>query len=147
MVEINSELIFPALVGGALIGLSALLVMLLLGKIAGISGALGQLFTLKHHQIASILTSWQCCFLVGLAISGWLYTTLFGINFDIRENISTSMLIFSGLLVGVGTQLGNGCTSGHGVCGIARLSLRSILATCLFMTSAMATVYLVTYSY
>ncbi|WP_448555619.1 YeeE/YedE family protein [Thalassotalea montiporae] len=143
MVEVNSQVIVSALSGGALIGLSAVLMMLLFGKIAGISGAFGQLITISKGSLKTAASSWQFYFLIGLALGGWLYSKAFGINFDMRENFSPSLLILSGILVGFGTQLGNGCTSGHGVCGIARLSIRSILATCLFMGSAIVTVYLV----
>ncbi|REL27210.1 YeeE/YedE family protein [Thalassotalea euphylliae] len=142
MVEANNQLIAAALAGGTLIGISAVLMMALLGRIAGISGVIGQLLNTDKSTKNKLMTSWQLYFICGLALGGWLYSEIHGVRFAIRENFSTTTLIMSGLLVGFGTRIGNGCTSGHGVCGIARLSKRSLVATCLFMSSAIATVFL-----
>jgi uncharacterized protein len=118
-----------ALIGGALIGLASVLLMLLTGRIAGVSGIAGRLFNPQPGEIA-----WRLMFLIGLVIGAgaWLVAS----PAPIRIEASLPVLIVGGLLVGFGTPLGGGCTSGHGVCGIARLSPRSILATLVFMGSA-----------
>ncbi len=121
-------------VGGMLIGLSAALLWLMNGRIAGISGILGGLLTWPADA------GWRIAFLVGLmagpfiaiALSGWPHVTV---------SAGTGTLIAAGLLVGFGTRLGGGCTSGHGVCGLARLSPRSITATLLFIAAAGVTVF------
>ena len=124
------------LAGGALIGLAASLLLLGSGRVAGISGILGRAIFGQRGDIA-----WRVAFLGGLplgaAVIGWLAprtTTL-----DVTS--SPALLITAGLLVGFGTQLGNGCTSGHGVCGIGRGSARSIVATLTFMATAVVTVF------
>ena len=123
------------LIGGCLIGLAAVILMLTLGRIAGISS----IFASILNPASSL--SWQWAFIAGLFISGitvhWLYHP---INLEIRSNTLT--LIVAGLLVGFGTRLGNGCTSGHGVCGISRLSPRSIVATAVFISTGMMTVFI-----
>ncbi len=124
-----------SLAGGVLIGLAALLLMLFNGRIAGISGILsGALWSSKG-------VSWQWYFLAGLLLSGLVSGLLSGLLFVSQvslDNFSVGMplLLLSGFLVGLGSSFGNGCTSGHGVCGIGRLSLRSIVATCIFMSVA-----------
>lgn len=124
-----------ALVGGCLIGLAAVLLMATLGRIAGISS----IFASILNPASSL--SWQWAFIAGLFISGltvhWLYHP---ISLQIQGDPVT--LIIAGLLVGFGTRLGNGCTSGHGVCGISRLSPRSIVATAVFISTGMMTVLL-----
>jgi uncharacterized protein len=122
-----------ALLGGVLIGLSASLLMFFEGRIAGISGILGEL--LAFRQIA-----WRLAFLAGLIIAPLVYRAFGGhLPFDVTHSAAT--LIGGGLLVGIGTRMGNGCTSGHGVCGIARLSARSVVATLIFMATGAATVF------
>jgi uncharacterized protein len=124
--------------GGMLIGLSASLLLLCDGKIAGISGIVGGLLNPTHND-----TAWRILFVVGL-LTGGLFFSLFAphvFTFSIAR--STGALILAGLLVGFGTRLGNGCTSGHGVCGISRLSVRSIVATVTFMITGIATVYII----
>ena len=120
----------PPLIGGAIIGLSASILWLGSGRIAGISGILSGLFQAKPTQYAH-----RILFLLGLITGG--ITLLFAyptaIHVTIPRNIPT--LIIAGLLVGIGTKIGSGCTSGHGVCGISKLSTRSIVATCSFMAS------------
>lgn len=130
-----------ATVGGVLIGLAAAMMMLFEGRIAGISGILsGALKKSDGHPPA-----WQATFLGGLVLGGIVLTAVQGFverDFVMTElSISPLLAIAAGLLVGFGTRLGNGCTSGHGVCGIPRLSMRSILATVTFMVAAAATVY------
>ena len=123
-----------ALIGGGAIGLSAVAMMLTLGRIAGISGIFASLL----KPVSAL--AWQWAFIAGLFISGsayhWLYRP---ISIEIESN--TVVLIMAGLLVGFGTRLGSGCTSGHGVCGISRLSPRSIVATVVFIGTGMATVF------
>jgi uncharacterized membrane protein YedE/YeeE len=125
-----------ALIGGALIGLSAMLLMLLTGRIAGISGILGGCVALRSSDRA-----WRGAFLAGLVLSP-LLAALAG--FPIINPVmpsSWAVIIVAGLLVGVGTRIGGGCTSGHGICGISRLSPRSIVATIVFMAVAMIVVF------
>ncbi len=127
----------PAILGGLLIGLAAALFAVLDGRIAGISG----LFA-SATGIASA-TPWAIAvlFVLGLPLGGLLVRTAIP-QTSISATSSLPILIAAGLLVGFGTRLGNGCTSGHGVCGIARLSPRSLMAVAVFMVTAAATVYL-----
>ena len=126
-----------ALVGGALIGLAATALYAATGRIAGISGIAGGLLRAGNAD-----AGWRVLFLAGLVIGAAL-TALAGAAPVLRIEASWPVLIVSGLLVGYGTQLGSGCTSGHGVCGIARLSPRSIAATAIFIAAAAATVFVV----
>lgn len=125
-----------ALVGGMLIGFSAVLLMLGLGRIAGISGIIRGLFTISFSE-----AWWRFAFLAGLILSPYLYTKLTGVLPEFAVTSNLYQLIGGGLLVGIGTSLGNGCTSGHGVCGISLFSRRSFAATILFMVSAIMTVF------
>jgi len=125
-----------AVIGGALIGLSAALLWLMNGRIAGISGILGGLARARHED-----RTWRIAFLAGLIAAPLLYS-LVASSAPITIASSPLLLISAGLLVGFGTRLGGGCTSGHGVCGIARLSRRSLVATAVFMLSAMVVVFL-----
>lgn len=127
-----------ALIGGIFIGCAAIVLMLFNGRVAGISGILGGCFPIKSGE-----TSWRISFLVGLIVSPLLYSLFMGEIPEITFSISTPLLIVGGLLVGVGTQLGSGCTSGHGVCGISRFSVRSIVATLIFMVTAGLTVFFI----
>lgn len=127
-----------AAAGGVLIGLAAVLTMALLGRIAGISGIMGGLLRPKRGDLG-----WRVAFLVGLAAAPLLHLGLFGAWPTVRISTPTGVLIVAGILVGLGTRLGAGCTSGHGVCGIARLSVRSVMATVIFMGAALVTVFLV----
>ncbi|WP_085909222.1 YeeE/YedE family protein [Kiloniella majae] len=129
--------LIPALGGGILIGLAAIGLMLFNGRIAGISGIVGGIFPFKSND-----TWWRVIFLVGLMLSPFLYRILIGQIPEITFDTSLPFLALGGVLVGVGTQLGSGCTSGHGVCGISRLSIRSITATLIFMATAALTVFL-----
>lgn len=125
-----------ALVGGLMIGASAALLLLLTGHIAGISGILGGLVPPTRNEAA-----WRLAFLVGMLIAPLAYAALGGALPSISIDASLPVLIVAGLLVGYGTRLGAGCTSGHGVCGIGRLSPRSIAATLVFMATAIVTVF------
>ena len=118
---------YSALAGGALIGLAAVLMMALNGRISGVSG-------MFHNAVrTSDVRGWRLMFLLGLILGGWLYAALFPGDITAREGFPVSLLVFGGFVVGFGTQLGSGCTSGHGVCGISRMSTRSIAATGMFM--------------
>ncbi len=126
-----------SLIGGLLIGFSTLLLIRWLGHIAGISGIVGQLWSAGAGDRA-----WRFAFVAGLLVAPLLYA-LFTPLPAMQIATSTPWLIASGLLVGFGTRLGSGCTSGHGVCGLSRLSLRSLVATLTFMLTAMLVVWLV----
>ena len=123
--------------GGILIGLAAVLLLALNGRIAGISGILSGLLTSKDR----FERRWRLLFLLGLIAGPALYQFFYG-PLRLQIEASTPALLTAGILVGFGTRLGSGCTSGHGVCGIARLSPRSILATAVFMTFGIAVVFL-----
>jgi len=129
---------FSALIGGALIGLSASAMLLLDGKIAGVSGILAGVLKPVSND-----TLWRICFLAGLFAGGLLLRILMPGAFDFGIIRPLPMLTIAGLLVGFGTQLGSGCTSGHGVCGVSRLSPRSLVATGTFIVSGALMVYLV----
>ena len=124
-----------AAIGGGLIGLSAVLLMLLTGRIAGISGIFGNLLDFRSDNKGGCIA-----FIAGLIlaplIAGWVG---YGMPSP-QMPASWGVIIGAGLLVGFGTRLGHGCTSGHGICGVARLSVRSVAATVIFMTTAIATV-------
>ena len=126
-----------ALAGGALIGLASTMLMLLTGRLAGVSGIAGGLLSSASDK------SWRIAFIAGL-IAAALITPLFGGPSAARP-AAPGLVLFAmaGLLVGFGSRMGNGCTSGHGVCGFARLSARSIVATLVFMGVAVATVAIV----
>ena len=119
------------LFGGALIGLAATLLLASLGRIAGVSGILGQVVTSQRSG-----AGWQLGFVLGLLGTGWL---MLGPG-SAPALASPATIIVAGLLVGFGTRMGSGCTSGHGVCGLSRLSLRSLVATCAFMGAAILVV-------
>lgn len=127
-----------ALAGGLLIGTAATLLLWLNGRIAGVSGIAWNLIARPHED-----AGWRLAFLVGLVLGAVLYRGLGGDGLAVVIEASWPVLILGGLLVGFGTQLGGGCTSGHGVCGIARLAPRSIVATITFMASAIVTVFIV----
>ena len=127
-----------AIGGGLLIGTAAALLLLLTGRIAGVSGMVA---TTMRMGAGGTPWSQATAFLVGLPIGAALIALLVRTP-EVIVTSSVPLLIVAGLLVGFGTRLGNGCTSGHGVCGMARLSPRSIAATATFMTSAAATVFI-----
>ena len=120
---------WSALAGGALIGLAASLLLVLRGRVAGISGIVAGLFLGPRGEVG-----WRALFVAGLlsagALGSWLAPARIG-----SSPRSLLMLAVAGLLVGLGTRLGNGCTSGHGVCGLSRLSVRSLVATATFMAT------------
>lgn len=125
--------LFSGFIGGALIGLATALLMLLTGRIAGISGIFGGLLRSRDR-------GWRIAFIAGL-IAAPLLATLAGRPLPVLAMPANLVVVaLGGLFVGIGTRLGGGCTSGHGVCGVARLSTRSILATAIFMLAAIAVV-------
>lgn len=124
------------LFGGALIGLSSVLLFLFNGRIAGICGITFSLMATNLHN-----NVWRIVFLLGLIIGSLAYHLLTGAPIPDGPNNSLPWLIVAGLLVGYGTSMGNGCTSGHGISGISRFSKRSIVATLTFMASAIITVF------
>ena len=126
---------WSALAGGALIGLAAAMFVLLNGRIAGISGIAGGLLRPARGDIG-----WRIAFLLGLVIAPLVYGAFASLP-AAHIDASTGALIAAGLLVGVGTRYGGGCTSGHGVCGLSRLSARSVAATLLFIAAGFATVF------
>ena len=136
-IDWNSFTPWPALAGGALIGLAAALLLLLNGRIAGISGVLGGLLKPVNGDIA-----WRAAFVLGLVGAPLAYLLFARLPVP-RIDADYAALIAAGLLVGVGTRYGSGCTSGHGVCGLARLSPRSLAATACFMASGFATVFVI----
>lgn len=138
MVEATTFTPYISAFGGALIGLSAVLLMWSVGRIAGISGIVAGA-ALEHGEERN----WRLLFLLGLFIGAGATAALSGALDDIQPLVSTPVLVAAGVLVGVGTSMGSGCTSGHGVCGISRFSWRSIVATCLFMLSGFVTVFVI----
>ena len=128
----------PSLVGGLLIGSAAALMLLLKGRIAGISGIIGGLLQPSRGD-----TSWRVLFLVGLVAAPLLVMLVTGQLPEVHSQASSRLLIIAGLLVGFGTRLGSGCTSGHGVCGIGRRSVRSVTATLIFISTGALTVFVV----
>jgi uncharacterized protein len=124
-----------AAIGGALIGLSAVLLMLLTGRISGISGIFGGLLNLRSED-----KDWRIAFIAGLILVPLIAAALGYGMAPPKLPANWVVIVAAGLLVGVGTRLGGGCTSGHGICGIGRLSLRSIAATIVFMVTAVITV-------
>ena len=125
---------YSALAGGALIGLASALLILGIGRVAGISGIVGGLFSGYRTE------QWRWCFLAGLLASPWLYQ-LFAVFPAVQITSDVPVLVVAGLLVGVGTRYATGCTSGHGVCGLSQLSVRSLVATLSFMMVGFITVY------
>ena len=125
------------LIGGLLIGLATTLLLLLNGRIAGISGIVGGLLTRKGSEVG-----WRAMFVAGLLLGAFVYMLATDGALPVRIEASLPIMVVAGLLVGFGTRLGSGCTSGHGVSGIARFSKRSIVATSVFMGTGIVTVFL-----
>jgi hypothetical protein len=125
-------------IGGLLIGTAAAGLLVFHGRIAGISGIAGGIFRREPGDI-----SWRVMFLVGLLAAGFGWSFFFPQDYLVEINRSPLALVVAGLAVGIGTQVGGGCTSGHGVCGIGRLSKRSTVATISFMITAALTVFVV----
>jgi uncharacterized membrane protein YedE/YeeE len=119
-----------------LIGAAAVLLMGSLGRIAGISGILGRLFDASTTD-----RGWRLAFIAGLVAGPWLWIAAAGTRPAITVTASPGVLVLAGLLVGYGTRVGGGCTSGHGICGLARVSPRSAVAVLVFLSTAMLTVF------
>lgn len=132
----------PSLLGGILIGISATATLALLGRVAGISGILGGLLSGERNELG-----WRAAFVVGLLAGGLLSVSWQPAAFAMTLDRSTPALAVAGLLVGFGSRLGSGCTSGHGICGVARGSGRSITATVTFMTTGALTALVVTQAF
>lgn len=128
---------YASLAGGVLIGLAAALFLLLNGRIAGISGVLGGLLRPAKGDVG-----WRVAFLAGMVGAPTVYALVASVPAP-RIDAGWVALVVAGLLVGLGTRYGSGCTSGHGVCGLSRLSLRSLVATLTFMVAGFVTVYIV----
>ena len=128
---------WTSLAGGILIGAAAAMFLLLNGRIAGISGVLGGLLRPRAGD-----TGWRVAFVFGLVAAPLVYQLVVPLP-SIQIDAGTTLLVVAGLLVGVGTRYGSGCTSGHGVCGLSRLSPRSMVATAAFMAAGFVTVFIV----
>lgn len=126
-----------AAIGGAIIGLAAAMLLLLNGRVAGVSGIIGGLLRPARGDIA-----WRAAFVAGLLVAPVVYAAFTKLP-PLAIDASYPVLIVAGLLVGLGTRYGSGCTSGHGVCGLSRLSPRSLVATIVFMGAGFATVFVV----
>jgi len=132
--------LLSGLLGGALIGLSATLLLWSIGRIAGISGIVNGLGTAPRSDRA-----WRVAFLLGLMAAGGIAMQFLPYGASRLQTGSTPLLLLAGLLVGFGTRMGGGCTSGHGVCGLGRLSWRSLAAVLTFMATAITTVFIMRY--
>ena len=137
IIDWNAFTPYASLAGGMLIGVAAAMFVLLNGRIAGISGILGGLVKPVKGDVA-----WRAAFVLGLVASPLLYA-LFASVPTPRIDASWAALVLAGILVGVGTRYGSGCTSGHGVCGLSRLSPRSLAATVTFMGAGFATIFFI----
>mgnify|MGYP000070507875 CR=1 FL=1 len=131
----NINDVYFGVLGGSLIGISAIGLMLTLGRIAGISGII-------QAAMWSNEKSWRLFFLIGLVITTSLFYYFNPSHIVARQEFPLGWLAFSGILVGLGVALGNGCTSGHGICGLSRFSKRSLIATIVFFTLALITRYI-----
>jgi uncharacterized protein len=128
---------WTSLAGGVLIGIAAAMLVLLNGRIAGVSGIVGGLLSPRRGEIA-----WRLAFVAGMLVAPLLWR-LFAASPSPRIDAGFGLLVAAGLLVGVGTRYGGGCTSGHGICGFSRLSPRSVVATLAFVAAGFATVLVV----
>lgn len=135
-IDWNNFTPWASLAGGILLGLASAMFILINGRILGISGIIGGLLRPTSGDVG-----WRLAFVLGLLIAPLLYLLLAG-PVAVRIDASWATLVIAGLLVGVGTRFGSGCTSGHGVCGLSRLSPRSLVATLAFMGAGFVTVYL-----
>ncbi|MCR9909424.1 YeeE/YedE family protein [Vibrio campbellii] len=130
------EVPWVSLLGGVMVGASAVVLMLFNGKTAGISGIL-------NGAVENADRVWRIVFLITMALGGVFAVYVLGGHVPTEYSGNFGLVVVAGLFVGVGTRIGNGCTSGHGICGMGRFSVRSVVATCTFMATAMLTVLLV----
>ena len=126
----------PSFIGGLLIGMAVILFFISNGRLAGVSGIVHNSLTTSQNRAVNLL------FLFGLILGPIIFMTFTQSRIPFSMTTSIPIIIFGGLLVGIGTKIGSGCTSGHGVCGISRFSIRSIVATVLFIFAAMMTVFI-----
>jgi uncharacterized membrane protein YedE/YeeE len=136
-IDWNAFTPWSSLAGGALIGLAAAMFVLLNGRIAGVSGIVAGLLRPMKYDLG-----WRIAFVAGMVAAPTLYA-LVNARPEVHIAASPVLLVIAGLLVGIGTRYGSGCTSGHGVCGVSRLSPRSLVATAVFMSTGFATVFIV----
>ena len=136
MIDVSNFTPLPSFLGGLLIGLGVIIFFISTGRLAGVSGIAFNVIS-NNNRFTNIL------FLIGLIIGPVVYKFFISNNIPFLINNSYFIIIIGGLLVGLGTKIGSGCTSGHGICGISRLSLRSITATIIFMITAIITVKLI----
>lgn len=130
---------FMSLSGGMLIGLGAVLLMAVLGRIYGATGILsGLVFPENRSELV-----WRAALVAGMLISPWLVFLISGSMPEVQIPVSPAMIVIGGLIVGFGACTGSGCTSGHGVCGLSRISIRSLIAVPVFMATAAITVYII----
>jgi uncharacterized membrane protein YedE/YeeE len=129
---------FASTIGGILIGLSAVMLMLGNGRIAGMTGIFKGLLVQREGD-----WQWRAAFLGGAIVAPMIMVAFTGVPVELSFPVSPAMMVIGGLIVGVGVTYGSGCTSGHGVCGMARFSRRSFVATCVFMAATFANVYVV----
>ncbi len=141
LIDWNHFTPWTSLTGGIVLGIAASLFILLNGRVLGISGILGGLSGRRAGDVG-----WRICFLLGL-LAAPLLVWQFGLGGETRIDADWSTLLVAGLLVGIGTRLGSGCTSGHGVCGLSQRSPRSLVATLAFMAAGIVTVYLVRHAF
>ncbi len=129
---------YTSLAGGILLGISASLLMYLNGRVAGISGIVSGLLS----NVSVTEKAWRAAFVIGVIGGAAIYAYFFPVVIEPRGHTTTALLVLGGLFVGFGTAMGSGCTSGHGICGISRFSLRSITATMVFLIAGIVTVYI-----
>ncbi|HGY9593324.1 TPA: YeeE/YedE family protein [Vibrio campbellii] len=136
LVVVMFEVPWVSLLGGVMVGVSAVILMLFNGKTAGISGIL-------NGAVENADRVWRIAFLIAMALGGVFAVYVLGGHVPTEYSGNLVLVVVAGLFVGVGTRIGNGCTSGHGICGMGRFSARSVVATCTFMATAMLTVLLI----
>ncbi len=126
-----------AIIGGAMIGIAASMLLVLSGRLAGISGIMAGLLPPKRGDM-----DWRILFIAGLLAGTFIYRAVAGEGYEVTFSMGWPAIVVGGLLTGIGTRIGGGCTSGHGVCGMGRLSPRSIVATVTFMAAGAVTVFI-----
>jgi uncharacterized membrane protein YedE/YeeE len=136
-IDFNHFTPWSALIGGLILGIAAVIFILVNGRITGISGILGGLLSPTQGDVW-----WRVAFIAGLMMAPLIYGLFITLP-PIQIDASYPLLIIAGLIVGIGTRYGSGCTSGHGICGISRLSPRSLVATAAFMAAGFITVFII----
>lgn len=139
-IDFNHFTPLMSLIGGVMIGAAALMLMALSGRVMGISGILAGLT--KRQQDQSEIP-WRLAFVLGTILGPFLVMLITGVSIEIRPSAQGPVLMLAGLIVGIGTAIGSGCTSGHGICGLARFSKRSFVAVLVFMVTAILTVAII----